>query len=135
MKSTHFPLASVMTEMKPLMEVSPSGEMTPQREAYDKAFALAYQHSGGRDLVEEMVALNCWPLGKSRPSFKIEMVNIPIYGPAEGLLLPDLGLSCRRVRVRKTLCLLWRKVHGRSSVTSLIENFSHGGPSGARCLV
>ena len=123
-----------MTKMKPLTKVNPSEEMTPQREAYDKAFTLAYRHSRGRDLVEEMVALNCWLLGKSRPSFKIEMVNIPIYGPAEGLLLPDLGLSCRRVRVRKTLCLLWRKVHGRSFVTSPTENFSRDGPSEARCL-
>ena len=72
------------------MEVNPSGEMTPQREAYDKAFALAYQHSGGRDLIEEMVALNCCPLGKSRPLFKIEMVNILVYGPAEGVSFPSI---------------------------------------------
>ena len=88
-------------EMKPLTKVNPSEEMTPQREAYDKAFALACRYSRGRDLVEEMVASNYWPLGKSRPSFKIEMVNVPIYGPAE-VLSPDLGLSCRRVKARKT---------------------------------
>ena len=58
-KSTRFPLASVMTEMKPLMKVNPSGEMTPQREACDKAFALACRYSRGHDLVEEMVASNC----------------------------------------------------------------------------
>jgi len=34
-----------MTEMKPLTKVNPSEEMTPQREAYDKAFALACRYS------------------------------------------------------------------------------------------
>ena len=74
-----------MTEMKPLTKVNPSGAMTPQREAYDKAFALACRYSRGHDLVEEMVASNCWPLGKSRPSFKIEVVNIPVYDLAKGV--------------------------------------------------
>ena len=46
-KSTRFPLASVMTEMKPLTKFNPSGEMTLQREACDKAFALACRYSGG----------------------------------------------------------------------------------------
>ena len=32
-------------------------------------------------------------LGKSRPSFKIEMVNIPIYGPAEGVPFPQFGIE------------------------------------------
>jgi hypothetical protein len=41
-KSTHYPLASVMTEMKPLAKVNPSDEITPTREACDRAFALAY---------------------------------------------------------------------------------------------
>jgi hypothetical protein len=54
------------------------------------------------------------------------MVNIPVMAWLRGFLSPDLGLSCRRVRVWKTLCLLWRKVHGRSSVTSPTENFSRG---------
>jgi hypothetical protein len=40
-----------------------------------------------------MVASNCWPLGKSRPSFKIEMVNIPVYGPAEGVPFPRFGIE------------------------------------------
>jgi hypothetical protein len=83
-----FSLASVMIEMKPLTKVNPSEEMTPQREACDKTFALAYHYPGGRDLVKEMVASNCWLLGKSRPSFKIEMVNIPVYGPTEGVPFP-----------------------------------------------
>ena len=40
-KITHYPLASVMTEMKPLTKVTPSEEITPHREACNKAFALA----------------------------------------------------------------------------------------------
>jgi hypothetical protein len=83
MKTIRYPLVSIMSEMKPLVKVTLSDEMTPKREACDKAFALAYHYFGGRDLVEEMVASNCWPLDKGRPSFTIEMVNVPIYGPAE----------------------------------------------------
>jgi hypothetical protein len=47
-----------MSEMKPLSNVTSSEEMTPEREACDKAFALACRYFGGRDLVEEMVASN-----------------------------------------------------------------------------
>jgi hypothetical protein len=32
-KVTRYPLASVMTEMNPLMKVAPSSEVTPHREA------------------------------------------------------------------------------------------------------
>jgi tRNA isopentenyl-2-thiomethyl-A-37 hydroxylase MiaE len=53
------PLASVMSDMKPLSKVALSEEMTLEREACDRAFALACQYSRGRDLVEEMVASNC----------------------------------------------------------------------------
>jgi len=42
-KSTRYPLASIMTEMKPLAKVNPRDEMTPEREACDRAFALACQ--------------------------------------------------------------------------------------------
>jgi hypothetical protein len=58
-KSTRYPLASIMSEMKPLAKVTPSEEVTPRRKAYNRAFALACQYSEGRDLVEEMVASNC----------------------------------------------------------------------------
>jgi hypothetical protein len=88
-----FSLASVMIEMKPLTKVNPSEEMTPQREACDKAFALACHYPGGQDLVKEMVASICWPLGKLRPSFKIKMVNIPVYGPTEGVPFPQFGIE------------------------------------------
>ena len=55
-KVTRYPLASVMTEMKTLTKVTPSSEISPHRQACDKAFALACRYSGGRDLMEEMVA-------------------------------------------------------------------------------
>jgi hypothetical protein len=74
-----------MSEMKPLAKVTPSEEVTPEREAYNMAFALACRYFGGRDLVEEMVASNCWLLGKGQPLFTVEMVNIPIYGPTDGV--------------------------------------------------
>jgi hypothetical protein len=58
-KIVRYPLASVMSEMKPLSKVAPGEEMMPEREACDRAFALACRYSRGRDLVEEMVASNC----------------------------------------------------------------------------
>jgi hypothetical protein len=64
-KEVLWPLASVMSEMRPLAKVSHPEERTPKREACDKAFALACRYSGGQDLVEEMVACNFWPLRKS----------------------------------------------------------------------
>jgi hypothetical protein len=77
-KNTCYPLASVMTPMKPSTQGIPGPEASEGREAYDKAFALAYRYSGGQDLVEEMVAANCWPLGRNRPTMTIEMVNLPV---------------------------------------------------------
>jgi len=40
-----------------------------------------------------MVAARFWPLGKSRPSFKVEMVNLPIYGEAGGVPFPRFGIE------------------------------------------
>ena len=48
-----------MTPMKPSAQGTPGPGTAEGREAYDKAFALAYQYSGGQDLVEQMVAANC----------------------------------------------------------------------------
>jgi hypothetical protein len=58
MKEVCYPLASVMSEMKPMSKVTPSEEMTLEREAYNKAFALMCHYFGGLDLVEEMVVSN-----------------------------------------------------------------------------
>jgi hypothetical protein len=88
-KVVRYPMASVMSEMKPLSKVAPSEEMTPEREACDRAFALACRYSGGQDLVEEMVASNYWPLGKRNLEFHIEMVNVPVYGLAGGVPFPQ----------------------------------------------
>ena len=43
--------------------------------------------------MEEMVAAKFRPLRKSRPSLKIEMVNLPIYGEAEGVPFPRFGID------------------------------------------
>jgi hypothetical protein len=77
-KVVRYPMASVMSEMKPLSKVALSEEMTPKREACDRVFALACRYSRGRDLVEEMVASNYRPLGKRNPKLHIEMVNVPV---------------------------------------------------------
>ena len=77
-----------MIEMKPLMKVAPSSEITPHRHACDKAFAFTYWYSGRRDLVEDIVAAKFWPLGKSRPSFRVEMVHLPVYSPTHGVPFP-----------------------------------------------
>ena len=58
-----FPYASKMKELKPIYKADPSSEMSEEHKACDKAFALACYYSGGRDLVEEMVASDFWPLG------------------------------------------------------------------------
>jgi hypothetical protein len=83
-----WPLASVMSEMAPLLKVNPPAEITPEREACDRAIALACHYSGGQDLVEEMVTSNFWPLQKRNKSFHTEMVQVPVFGPAEGLPFP-----------------------------------------------
>ena len=103
-KVTRCPVASVMTEMKPLTKVTPSGEITPHREACDKAFALAYRYSRGRDLVEEMVAARFWPLSKSRPSFKVEMVNLHVYGEADGVPFPCFGIDLSEEETFQDFC-------------------------------
>lgn len=46
-KHTHYPLASVMTPMKPLTQWTPMLGTAEGREAYDKAFALSCRYSGG----------------------------------------------------------------------------------------
>jgi hypothetical protein len=86
-----YPYASLMKELKPFSKVDPSQEMSEERLACDKAFALACRYSGGRDLVEEMVAADYWPLGRRTDEFTIEMVQVPVFGPPEGLPFPRFG--------------------------------------------
>ncbi|XP_021315213.1 uncharacterized abhydrolase domain-containing protein DDB_G0269086-like [Sorghum bicolor] len=86
-----YPYASLMKELKPFSKVDPSQEMSEERLACDKAFALACRYSGGRDLVEEMVAADYWLLGRRTDEFTIEMVQVPVFGPPEGLPFPRFG--------------------------------------------
>ena len=58
-KTNRYPLASIMKDMKPSTWVTPDLEVNCHRVVCDKAFALAYRYSGGRDLMEEMVASKC----------------------------------------------------------------------------
>jgi hypothetical protein len=102
-----------MTEMKPLTKVAPNEEITPHREPCNKAFALACGYSRGHDLMEEMVAARFWPLEKSRPSFKIEMVNLPVYGEADGVPFPYFGIVLWRRRLLRILLLSWNRRHGK----------------------
>ena len=68
-----------MEEMVPHMRVDPSEEMSPARKACDRAFAAACRYSGGRNLVEEIIASNYWPLGKDNPAFQLEKVKVPVW--------------------------------------------------------
>ena len=50
------------------------------------AFGKACRFSRGRDLVEEMVVSNFWPLGKHRPRMTIVRMKLPVFGSVEGEL-------------------------------------------------
>jgi hypothetical protein len=52
-EETIYPLASVMFEMSPLCRVAPPTQVSTERQACDKAFALVCRYSGGWDLVED----------------------------------------------------------------------------------
>ena len=89
-----------MTPMKPLTQGTPRSGTIEERKSYDKAFVLACRYSRGWDLVEEMVAANCWPLGKNRPTMTIEMVNLPVFG--EGVGVPFSQFSFQPKEGRST---------------------------------
>ena len=77
--------------------------MKEGREDCDRAFALACHYSGGRDLVEEMVAANCWPLGRNMPSLTIEMVNLLVFGEGVGVPFPRFGFEKKEGRAMEKL--------------------------------
>lgn len=81
-----------MSPMKPLTLVAPSSEVDATHEAWDKDFALACRYSGGWGLVEEMVASECWPLGRNRSAMSIEMVNLPVFGEGVGVPFPRFSI-------------------------------------------
>lgn len=82
-----------MGPIQALPSVDPSEEISPEREACDKAFMLACRYSGCRDLVEEMVAAKYCPLAKDRPPIRIENVLLPIFGEAVGVPFPRVDLK------------------------------------------
>jgi hypothetical protein len=49
-----------------------------------------------------MVASNCWPLGKKHPEFTIKMVNVPVFGPAEGVPFPWFGIELKEGEDKKS---------------------------------
>jgi hypothetical protein len=102
-KNTRYPLASVMTLMRPLTQGIPGPGAEEGREDCDKAFALTCRYSGGRDMVEEMVVANCWPLGRNRPAMTIEMVSLPVFGEGVGVPFPRFGFKKEGRAVQKVL--------------------------------
>ena len=92
-KNTRYPLASVMTPMRPLTQGTPDLGTDKGHEACNRALALACRYSGGPDLVEEMVVANCWPLDRNRPTMTIEMVSLPMFGEGVRVPFPHFGFE------------------------------------------
>lgn len=68
-------------------------EVDAERAACDAAFGKAYRFSRGRDLIEEMVVSNFWPLGKHRPWMTLVRMKLPVFGSAEGEFCPCFYLT------------------------------------------
>lgn len=117
-----YPFASIMGPMKPSMKVPPNSEVDAGCEACDRAFALVCRYSKGWDLVEEMVASKCWPLGKIRPSMKIEMVKLLVFGEEGRVPSPALIRSFQWMRTLKFLLVSSRRRCERFLVIFLIRN-------------
>ena len=92
-KSTRYPLASILSDMKPSTRVTPSSKIEPLRAACNAGFALAYQYSRGHDLMEEIVASKCGPLGKNRPAMTLENVQLPVFGKEGGVPFPCFNIQ------------------------------------------
>lgn len=127
------PYVSKMKEMKPVYKVDPLVEVSKVRKACDKAFVLACRYSGGRDLVEEMVASDFWPLGHKNEEFNIEMVQVPILVLRRGFLSPGLVGRWWRVRLRSLSLTALRPLPGESCAKSLNASLLRGGPHWAPC--
>jgi len=82
-----------MTPIKPSTQGTPGLGTAVGRKACDRAFALACRYSGGQDLVEEVVAANCWPLGRNRPAMSIEMVHLLVFEEGVGVPFPCFGFE------------------------------------------
>ena len=92
-KNTRYPLASVMTPMRPLTQGTPDLGTDKGHEACNRALALACRYSGGRDLVKEMVAANCWPLNRNWPTMPILMVSLPVFSEGVGVPFQRFGFE------------------------------------------
>jgi hypothetical protein len=117
---TVHPYASKMREMKPLSKVDPSAELLEERVLSNKAFALACRYSGGRNLVEEMVTSDFWPLGRWNEDFTIEMVYVPVFGSLEGLPFPRFVLKLEEGETHES-SLEWVKASTRRIVGKISE--------------
>jgi hypothetical protein len=82
-----------MTAMKPLTKGNLGPRAAEGHKACDKAFALAYRYSGGRDLVEETIVANCRPLGRNKPTISIEKVHLSVFGEGVGVPFPRFGFE------------------------------------------
>ena len=112
MEITVYPYASGMKEMKPLYKMDPLAVASDECKACDLAFALACRYSGGCDLVEEMVASDFWPLGRRNEGFTIEMEQVPVYGPLEGLPFPRFGRSLEEGKPRSLSSIRYSLIPG-----------------------
>ena len=92
-KNTRYPLASVMTPMRPLTQGTLGLGTEEGHEACDRAFALACRYSRSRYLVEEMVVANCWPLSRNRSTMTFEMVSLPVFGKGVSVPFPCFGFE------------------------------------------
>lgn len=132
-KVVRYPLASTVSDMRPLTRVTPGSSLDPLRVACNKAFALACRYSGGHDLVEEMVASKCWPLGKYRPEFKLEKVKLPVFGHEDGVLFPHFNIDRAADKKRQKSFLMSSKRRARYLVIFLIVSILRGGLLGIQC--
>lgn len=82
-----------MGDMKPLTLVRPPPEVDAKQAAGDVALGKAYRFSGDRDLVEEIVVANFWPLGKHRPRMTLVRMKLPVFGSVEGEFYPCFYLT------------------------------------------
>jgi hypothetical protein len=75
--------------MAPLSKVNPLVEIMPEREACDRAFALACLYSSGQDLVEEMVTSNFLATWEQRmKAFTSRWSRFPCLVRRRGSLFP-----------------------------------------------
>lgn len=78
--------------MRPCYRVRPLTAVDAERAACDAAFAKACRYSSGRDIVEEMVLSEFWPLGKYRPEMTLVKMKLLVFGSEDGEYVPCFKL-------------------------------------------